>query len=637
MRRNGSASYGGSGAAACRKLYLAMPLPWARFPVLNLGTIDEGALLLITEDLAELIRNAVLAAQEDGEFAMEDISFIPVLEKPANKQHGDYACNIALVLKKATGLKDSREIAARIVKRLPVGGPLIDHVEIAGPGFINLYLKPDWLHDTLVRVEAEDEAYGRSNLLQGERIILEFVSANPTGPISVVNGRAAVLGDVLGNLLQSQGAHVEREFYINDALNSLQLELFAQTVAVRYGQQLGHAVSMPSSEEGEAPVVEPGFPVTNPTKATLYFPMKGYRGEYVRDIARSVVDEVGDRYEGGDEAERNAFFRQATLHRMVAAQKAALEAFGIQFDTWFYESSLYQAGEVDRTIAHLRERGYAYEKDGALWLKSSDLGDEKDRVLIRSNEKATYVAADAAYHDNKLRRGATRLIDIWGADHHGYVARLKAGIQALGYDPRLLEIILTQMVSLVRDGEAVVGGKRKGNVIELKEDLIDDIGRDAARFYFLLNSYETPATVDVELAKKQSSDNPVYYVQYAHARLFSILRKASEQGLPMLPSLDTERSLLDHPAELDVLRKLTDYPAEVAQAAKDYAPHRLTRYGIEMAGLLNVFYENCRVLPGKEENLPPELTAARLALVNAARIVMRNLLSLLGINAPEKM
>ncbi|HZP83926.1 MAG TPA: arginine--tRNA ligase [Chthonomonadaceae bacterium] len=591
---------------------------------------------MITDDLSALVRQAVLEARDAGELPLSTDSFAVNLETPNNKAHGDYSSNIALTLKKATGLNDSRDIAHRILRHLPASHPLIARVEVAGPGFMNFYLKPDWLHDTLVKIEAEDTGYGTGTARQGEKILIEFVSANPTGPISVVNGRAAALGDVLGNLLAAQGAGVGREFYVNDALNSLQLEKFAQSVTIRYLQQLGHPVLVPAANDDEADTTEPGVAQAG-EKPLVHFPKDGYRGEYVKDIAKAIVAEVGDRYENAPEAERAPFFRKATLERIVAAQRAALEAFGIVYDEWFYESRLYDDGEVDNAIALLRERGYTYEKDGALWLKSTAFGDDKDRVLVRSNEKATYVAADAAYHANKFRRGYTHLIDIWGADHHGYVSRLKAGVAALGYDPKDLEIILTQMVSLVREGEAVIGGKRKGNVIELKEDLIDEIGKDAARFYFLLNSYETPATVDVELAKKQSNENPVYYVQYAHARLCNILRRAEEQGVALQPAQAVNRSLLAHPAELDVLRKLADYPQEVAIAAKDYAPHRLTRYAMDLASLLNIFYENCRVLPGKDDPVATDLTTARLALVNGARIVLRNLLGLLGVSAPEKM
>ncbi len=586
---------------------------------------------MITDELAELIRTAALRARDAGDFALEDSDIPPLkMETPKNKQHGDYSSNIALALKKATGVNDSRALAAQIVARLPENA-LIDHVDIAGPGFLNLYLKPDWLHNALLQIEAEDACFGTNNTRAGEKVLLEFVSANPTGPISVVNGRAAALGDVLANLLASQGCEVGREFYINDALNSTQLDLFGYSVYLRYLQWQGQAVKMPDGS------IDPGVPETDAAKPILIFPENGYQGVYVKEIAKEILTEVGAKYNDAAEAERTIFFRNATLHRMVESQKAALAAFGLKFDTWYFESSLYEKNLVEQTIAHLKERGYAYEKDGALWLQATAFGDDKDRVLIRSNEKATYIAADAAYHDDKFRRGWTRLINIWGADHHGYVSRLKAGVAALGYDPKNLEIILTQMVSLVRDGEAIIGGKRKGAVIELKEDLIDEIGKDAARFYFLLNSYETPATVDVELAKKQSNENPVYYVQYAHARLCSVLRKAEEQGFALQPASAARRDLLTHTAELDVLRKLADYPQELTTAANDYAPHRLTRYAMEMASLLNIFYENCRVLPGKDDPVAPELTTARLALVNGARIVLRNLLTTLGVSAPDKM
>jgi arginyl-tRNA synthetase len=603
---------------------------------------------VITDDLTDLIRAAVLAARDAGVLPLSDDNVTIKLEMPPNKQFGDYSCNVAMTLKKATGINDSRAIANAILQHLPVGAGLIERAEVAGPGFLNFYLKPTWLQDTLLRIETEGDRYGCSDARKEERVLLEFVSANPTGPISVVNGRAAVLGDVLANLLAAQGCTVGREFYINDALNSLQLETFAQTVMVRYLQQLGHPVQMPDG------VIEPGQNgATGKPLPTARFPEKGYRGEYVKDIAAVIVGEIGERYqaalearfcrEGADAADEPldpdmaTYFRQATLHRMLDAQKRALEAFGVHYDRWTFESSLYDSGAVENAIATLRERGYTYEKDGAVWFRSSAFGDNEDRVLVRSNEKATYIAADAAYHNDKFLRGYTHIIDIFGADHHGYVARLKAGIAAMGYDLKHVDVILTQMVSLVRDGEAVLGGKRKGNIMELKEDLVDDIGRDAARFYFLLNSYETPATVDVELAKKQSNENPVYYVQYAHARLCNILRRAAEQGFVLQPAAQADRALLTHDKELDVLRKLSDYPQDIAYAAERYAPHRLTRYAMDLAGLLNLFYENCRVLSGKEEAVAPELTQARLALVNGARIVLHNLLTLIGISAPETM
>lgn len=608
---------------------------------------------MITDDLAALITQAVLAARDAGEFTLNDENMAVKLETPGNKQFGDYSCNIALTLKKATGINNSRDIAERILRHLPANNPLINRVEIAGPGFMNFYLKPTWLQDTLVKIETEDRCYGTSNSRNGENILIEFVSSNPTGPISVVNGRAAALGDVLGNLLASQGCAISREFYINDALNSLQLEKFGETVMARYLQQLGHPLQF-QNESGNATTETNSGSDAAASLPPVPFPANGYRGEYVKDIARSIIEQVGNRYAGAaahalgvpmpdvyrtsiNVTEARAFFRQQTLRGMIAAQKAALDAFGLHYDTWFYESSLYESNAVDKAIATLTERGYTYTQDGALWLRSSALGDDKDRVLVRSNEKATYVAADAAYHDNKFARGFTKLINIWGADHHGYVARLKAGVAALGYPPENLEIVLTQMVSLVRDGETVIGGKRQGNVIELKEDLVDDIGKDAARFYFLLNSYETPATVDVELAKRQDKENPVYYVQYAHARLCSILRKSQAEGIILSAAVDVDRSLLTQPSELDLLRKLADYPEEVRIATEKYAPHRLTHYGIDMASLLNIFYENCQVLPRGDKPVEPALSLARLALVNSARIVLSNLLGLLSVSAPQEM
>ncbi len=591
---------------------------------------------MITSVLIELVRTALQNAKTAGELPLDDDNFPVQIETPRNKQFGDYSSNIALTLKKAMGLNDSRDIAQRIIRHFP-DSPHIDHLEIAGPGFLNFYLKPTWLHDAMLTIEAQDTAYGTNTRLEGETILIEFVSANPTGPISVVNGRAAVLGDVLASLLATQGAEVSREYYINDALNSLQLEKFANSVAIRYAQFLGHPVVVPPADESSQETLEPGTPQTDPAKAVLHFPKDGYRGEYVKDIAQSIFEEVGTHLETAPAEEKSDYFRTATLKQMIATQRNALQAFGIEFDTWFYESTLYTENSVEQTIESLKAQEHAYEKEGALWLKSTEFGDEKDRVLVRSNEKATYVAADIAYHANKFQRGNTKLINIWGADHHGYVARLKAGVAAAGYNAKNLDIILTQMVSLVRDGEAVIGGKRKGNVIELKEDLVDDIGKDAARFYFLLNSYETPATVDVELAKRQTNDNPVYYVQYAHARLANILRRAEEQGFQLQPVSVVDRSLLIEPSELDVLRKLTEYPNELTSATNEYAPHRLTRFAMELASLLNGFYENCRVLPGKDDPVSAELTQARLSLVNGARIVLRNLLNVIGVTPVEKM
>ncbi len=586
---------------------------------------------MITDQLTDLLRSAVSAAQDAGDLPIIGQTIEISLEPPKQKQFGDFASNIALTLQRTTGLQ-GREVAARIVKRLPVGEGLIDRVEIAGPGFMNFYLKPTWLHDTLLSVESQDETYGSNESRKGERTLIEFVSANPTGPISVVNGRAAVLGDSLANLLRACGAEVSKEFYINDALNSTQIDKLSESLAMRYLEQLGHTIDFPEEAE-EDQLVYSGASCQTCGKYHA-FPKDGYYGDYLSDIARQIVNEAGTDYEGLPDAERAAKFRDLAPSRMIAQQKRDLEAFGVEFDTWFYESSLYEADKVRAAINEMKSRGYAYEKDGALWLRTTALSkDEKDRVLVRSTEKETYIAADAAYHKDKFDRGFNRLINIWGADHHGYVERLKAGVAALGNDPEKCEIILTQMVLLVRNGEPVRGGKRTGNVIPLIE-LINEVGKDAARFYNVLNSYETTAVFDLDLAKKQSSDNPVWYAQYAHARCANVLRKAAEKGVALKPASQIDRSLLTHEKELDLLRKLADYPGEVKNAADLIAPHRLTGYVREIGQTLHQFYEAC---PALREDVPANVRDARLALFNATRIVVRNLLGLLGVTAVEQM
>jgi arginyl-tRNA synthetase len=560
---------------------------------------------LITDQLTDLIRDAVSAACSAGDLNLDSDEYDINLELPKNKQFGDFASNLALILAKKADLKP-REAAERIARHIPVGG-FVERVEIAGPGFLNFYLKPNWLQDTLVQIEEQDGRFGTNTSRVGEKTLIEFVSANPTGPISVVNGRAAALGDTLGNLLAASGAEVSREFYVNDALNSTQIDLMGASLAARYLQELGQDRPLPED---------------------------GYQGEYLIEIAKQIVEEVGESFKGCSEAELAGKFRELATIRMIDQQQKDLEAFGVKYDTWFFESSLYRKGEVHAAIEEMKARGLAYEKEGALWLKSSELaGDDQDRVLVRSNEKETYVAADAAYHKNKFDRGFNRLINIWGADHHGYVARLKAGVAALGYDKAKCEIILTQMILLMRDGEPVRGSKRAGDIIPLV-DLVNEVGKDAARFYSMLNSYETTATFDLELAKKQSSDNPVFYAQYAHARCCNVLAKAKEMGVSIREASSVNREVLTNERELDLLRKLADYPSEVKLAGDLIAPHRLTGYVREIGQALHQFYEEC---PALREGVPSELRDARLAIFNATRISVRNLLALLGVSAPEKM
>ena len=561
---------------------------------------------MVTDELAALVADAVASACSAGLLPDACRDCEVEIEQPRNKEYGDYATNVALALARTAGAS-SREVAQRLVERIAVEGTPIAAVEIAGPGFINFRLRTDWLHDTMLAVEQLGERFGHGSSMAGRRILLEFVSANPTGPISVVNGRAAALGDSLRRLFQACGAEAATEFYVNDALNSTQIDLLGASLAARYMQALG--------------VNEP-------------VPADGYQGEYLISMAQDIISEAGEVYRDLSRAERSEVFRRLAAERMIAHQREDLAAFGVEFDRWFYESSLYESGEVQAAIEQMKRAGWAYERDGALWLKTTELAnDDQDRVLVRSNERETYVAADAAYHKNKFDRGFTHLVNIWGADHHGYVARLKAGIAALGYDPARCTIILTQMVLLTRGGEVVRGSKRAGDIIPLV-DLVDEVGRDAARYYCLLTSYDTTATFDLEQAKRQSNDNPVYYAQYAHARCAAVRRKAEEAGITLRPASAVDRSLLQHPKELELLRTLAAFPREVRQAAEAMAPHRLTAYVRVIGQALHQYYEEC---PALKDGVPDDLRDSRLALFDTTRTVMANLLHLLGVSAPDRM
>jgi len=566
----------------------------------------QRRITLVTDELATLVADAIARACGDGLLPDACRKCSVEIEPPRNKQFGDYATNVALALARTAGTS-SREVAERVVERIAIDGTPVAAVEIAGPGFINFRLRTDWLHDAMLEVERLGAGFGRGSSMAGRRILLEFVSANPTGPISVVNGRAAALGDSLRRLFQASGAEVATEFYVNDALNSTQLDLLGASLAARYMQALGVNEAVPPD---------------------------GYQGDYLVSMAQDIASEAGAVYRDVPQAERANVFRALATERMIAQQREDLAAFGVEFDRWFFESSLYQSGEVRAAIEQMKQAGWTYERDGALWLKTTELtGDDQDRVLVRSNERETYVAADAAYHKNKFDRGFTHLINIWGADHHGYVARLKAGIAALGYDPARCTIILTQMVLLTRGGELVRGSKRAGDIVPLA-DLVDEVGRDAARYYCLLTSYETTATFDLEQAKRQSNDNPVFYAQYAHARCSAVLRKATEEGVALRPASEVDRSVLQHPKELELLRTLAAFPREVRQAAEAMAPHRLTAYVRVIGQALHQFYEEC---PALKDGVAPEVRDSRLALFATTRTVVANLLGLLGVSAPDRM
>lgn len=553
---------------------------------------------MIKTDLTALIENAIRSAIADDSLPLDGMPAIEIIETP-NKEFGDYACNAAMTLAKAARMAP-RQVAEIIHSHIP-DNELLNRVDVAGPGFLNLYLKPDWLLGTVRRVLRDGERFGYSTRYTGKRVLLEFVSANPTGPILVVQGRAAALGDALASLLGTQGYEVQREYYINDFGN--QVNNFGKSVDARYRQLLGEQVSVPED---------------------------GYQGDYLIDLAREILAEHGDDLRGMTEDERAATLGHLGVQKVLASQKKAMADFGVEFDNWFAESTLHPEA-VASTLEALKSGGHTYEKDGAVWLRSTDFEDDKDRPLVRANGTSTYIAADAAYHRNKLERGFDLLIDIWGPDHHGYIARTRAAVAAQGYSADRLKVIIHQIVRLYSGGEMVVSSKRAGKILPL-EELVEEVGSDAARFFFLMRDSQSPLDFDLDLAKKQSNENPVYYVQYAHARIRSIERKAGEQGVVMPDPATVDLSLLTNESEIALMRRLADYPEDLSRFADDFGPHGLTRTAMELAQCFHQFYTQCLVL-GED----PALTAARLTLTSATRVVLHNILTLLGISAPEAM
>jgi arginyl-tRNA synthetase len=556
---------------------------------------------MIKDKLRDSLRRAFDDAVAAGELSAPHVLQIEILYPP-DPRFGDFSTNLAMVAAKAQA-RAPREVAQALVARLTQADDIIERAEIAGPGFINLYLKPTWLDDVARAIHAQGERYGGSDD-GGERILLEFVSANPVGPLTVAQGRAAAIGDTLARLLEFRGHSVYREYYINDAASSTQVRKLALSLEARYCQALGRDKAVPED---------------------------GYRGEYLAQMARDIIARDGDRYLEAPEDERLAAFSALAEQSFVADHARILVAFGVTFDNWFRESSLYDSGQVEQVLALLKQRGYTYEADGARWLRSTAFGDDKDRVIVRSSGQPSYIAADAAYHRHKFERGFERLIDILGPDHHGYLARTKAAVAASGYPADKLDIIMHQLVRVFRGGEMVRMSKRAGDIITL-EEVLEQVGADAARYFFLMRSTDSPLDFDLDLAVRQSPENPVYYVQYGHARICSILRNAQEKGVALPDPRAADLTLLREPDELALMRKLAAFPEEAEAAARLYEPHRMTRYASEVAAAFHVFYTNCRVL-GDD----PKLTAARLTLVGAALIVLRNVLRLLGVSAPEKM
>lgn len=556
-----------------------------------------------TTELRNIIRTAMEKACANGELPQADIPEFSI-EVPADRAHGDWATNAAMVSARAFHAAP-RKIAEAITNNLALDGTYFDRFEIAGPGFINFFLSKQFYVDVLKDIEALGDAYGRSEYGQGKKIMVEFVSANPTGPMHMGNARGGALGDCLAAVLDAAGYSVWREFYVNDAGN--QIEKFGNSLEARYLQIY----------KGEDAVE---------------FPEDGYHGDDIKERAAQFSKEFGDRYVNVESSVRQKALVDFALPRNIAKMQADLAKYGIQYDEWFLESKLHNDGELNETIQILKDKGLTYDKEGALWYRATTFGAEKDEVLVRQNGNPTYFAADIAYHRNKFaKRGFDRCIDVWGADHHGHVARMKAAMDAVGLDGSKLDIVLIQLVRLVRNGEVVRMSKRTGKAIQLA-DLLDEVPVDAARFLFNMREATSQMDFDLDLAVQQDAQNPVYYVQYAHARICSILKALKAEGIEPRACSDEELSLLNTQEEIDLIRHLSAYTDEIVAAAKDYDPARITRYVITLANLFHKFYNTCRV---KDEE--DRLRAARICLCKATATVIRNVLSLLKISAPESM
>jgi arginyl-tRNA synthetase len=552
---------------------------------------------MIKQTIADLLKNALVEAQKSGALTIPSIPEI-VIERPQNPEHGDYASSISLKLARATGA-DPMTIAKGTAD-LIVTPPEIASVTPSPPGFINFTLKDDYLTRQVDFILECGDAYGNIELGNGRRVQIEFVSVNPTGPLHVGHGRGAILGSTLANVLTAASHKVEKEYYINDA--GSQIDAFRRSIYARYQQCLGIDAEMPAD---------------------------GYLGNYLLDMAREITAEDGDRFRKMAESEAIAQLGQIGLEKMISQIKTDLELVGVTFDVWFSEQSLYENKHYQTALSILKKGGHIAEKEGATWFVSTALGEDKDNVVVRTDGTPTYFATDIAYHYNKfLERQFDSVINIWGADHMGHVSRMKAVIGALGIDPDRLTVIISQMVTLRRGGELVRVSKRSGDIVTLRE-LVEEVGADACRFFFLSRTADSQMDFDLELAKKQSADNPVYYVQYAHARIASILRLAQERKID---SSDGDASQLTTEPELTLIRKMLLLPEIVETIARTLEPHHLTYYAQDVATVFHSFYKQCRVVSDDEA-----LTKARLKLVKAAKIVLGRTLHLMGMTAPERM
>ena len=550
----------------------------------------------VKERLKAEIKDSVVKAGLATEEQIPEV----VLELPKDKAHGDYATNMAMQLARVAK-KAPRMIAEEIVANFDKSKASIEKIEIAGPGFINFYMNNSYLTDLIPTILTAGEAYGETTVGNKQKVQVEFVSANPTGDLHLGHARGAAVGDSLSNILQKAGYEVSREYYINDAGN--QINNLAKSVEARYLQALGQEAEMPED---------------------------GYHGQDIVAIGKRLAEEFGDKYVNIDEQERFDFFREYGLKYEMAKLQKDLEEYRVRFDVWYSETSLYNNGKIDRALEAIRNAGHIYEEDGATWFRSTTFGDDKDRVLIKNDGSYTYLTPDIAYHQDKLERGFEKLINVWGADHHGYIPRMKAAIQALGYDEDTLEVEIIQLVHLFKNGEKMKMSKRTGKAVTMRE-LTEEVGLDAVRYFFAMRSSDTHLDFDLDLAVSQSNENPVYYAQYAHARICSMLRSGDEMNI----ALDGDYALdfINSEKEVDLLKKLGEFPAAVTEAAEKRIPHRITNYINELAAALHSFYNAEKVLD--QDNL--EKTKARLALMKAVQITLQNSLKLIGVSAPEKM
>ncbi|WP_017725947.1 arginine--tRNA ligase [Halalkalibacterium ligniniphilum] len=552
------------------------------------------------EQIKQRLKEEIIAAVKTAGLASEETMPEVVLETPKDKAHGDYATNMAMQLARVAK-KAPRVIAEELANALDKSKASIKSIEIAGPGFINFFMDNGYLREVIPSVLKAGAAYGETNVGKGKKIQVEFVSANPTGNLHLGHARGAAVGDSLCNVLEKAGFDVSREYYINDAGN--QINNLALSLEARYFQALGFEKEMPED---------------------------GYHGQDIIGFGEELAKEHGDRYVHMQEEERLSFFREYGLNKELDKIKADLAEFRVHFDNWYSETSLYTTGKVEETLNVLKEKGETYEKDGATWFRSTTYGDDKDRVLIKNDGSYTYLTPDIAYHEDKMKRGFEKLINIWGADHHGYIPRMRAAIQALGYNKDQLDVQIIQMVSLFQNGEKVKMSKRTGKAVTLR-DLMEEVGIDATRYFFAMRSADSHLDFDMDLAVSKSNENPVYYVQYAHARVCSILRQGEELGLTYDET--TDLSDISSEKEYELLKKIGEFPEAVSEAAEKQVPHRVTNYVHELASTLHSFYNAERVINPEND----KQSKARLALMKATQITIQNALKLVGVEAPERM